>query len=63
VRLDDASNDCLRFGPLVFQITTFLPDGEHVVDVISSGCGPGLDSQLNVVLNWFDEVRRKVPAE
>jgi Tol biopolymer transport system component len=37
-----------------------MPDGEHVIGVmVASG---GLPHQINVVLNWFDDVRQRVPG-
>jgi len=37
-----------------------MPDGEHVIGVLPGG-GESLLPQINVVLNWFDEVRQRVP--
>ncbi len=37
-----------------------MPDGEHVIGVLVGG-GESLLPQINVVLNWFDEVRQRVP--
>ena len=37
-----------------------MPDGEHVIGVMVGG-GESLLPQINVVLNWFDEVRQRVP--
>ena len=40
-----------------------MPDGEHVVGLTVTGASdPGADSQIRVVLNWFDELRARVPA-
>jgi eukaryotic-like serine/threonine-protein kinase len=41
-----------------------LPDGEHVIGIGAAGSGSasGLAPQFNVVLNWFDEVKQKVPG-
>jgi hypothetical protein len=36
-----------------------MPDGEHVIGILTGG--EPLSSQINVVLNWFDEVRQRVP--
>jgi serine/threonine-protein kinase len=36
-----------------------MPDGEHVIGVMIGG--ESLLPQINVVLNWFDEVRQRVP--
>jgi serine/threonine-protein kinase len=37
-----------------------MPDGEHVIGVLLGG-GESLLPQINIVLNWFDEVRQRVP--
>jgi serine/threonine protein kinase/Tol biopolymer transport system component len=37
-----------------------MPDGEHVIGVMVGG-GESRLPQINVVLNWFDEVRQRVP--
>ena len=36
-----------------------MPDGEHVIGVMVGG-GESLLPQINIVLNWFDEVRQFV---
>ena len=42
-----------------------MPDGEHLIGVMSAvqAEAGGLASQINVVLNWFDDVRQKVPVK
>ena len=37
-----------------------MPDGEHVIGVMVGG-GESLLPQINIVLNWFDEVQQRVP--
>ncbi len=37
-----------------------MPDGEHVIGVLLGG-GESLLPQINIVLNWFDDVRQRVP--
>jgi len=37
-----------------------MPDGEHVIGVMPGG-SESLLPQINIVLNWFDEVRQRVP--
>jgi len=37
-----------------------MPDGEHVIGVMVGG-GESLLPQINIVLNWFDEVRQRAP--
>ena len=39
-----------------------MPDGEHVIGVMVGG-GESLLPQINIVLNWFDEVRQRVPKQ
>jgi dipeptidyl aminopeptidase/acylaminoacyl peptidase len=40
-----------------------MPDGEHVIGVRTAGASDyGEDSQILVVLNWFDELKARVPA-
>jgi serine/threonine-protein kinase len=38
------------------------PDGEHIVGITTTGAGQGTSRQITVVLNWFDELRARVPA-
>ena len=43
-----------------------MPDGQHVIGVTSlslGDAGASLATQVNVVLNWFDEVRQRVPVK
>ena len=37
-----------------------MPDGEHFIGVLPRG-SESLLPQINIVLNWFDEVRQRVP--
>jgi serine/threonine-protein kinase len=37
-----------------------MPDGEHVIGVLVGG-GEFMLPQINIVTNWFDEVRQRVP--
>ena len=39
-----------------------MPDGEHVIGVMVGG-GESLLPQINIVLNWFDDVRQRVPKQ
>jgi Tol biopolymer transport system component len=38
------------------------PDGEHIVRITNAGAGQGASRQITVVLNWFDELRARVPV-
>jgi eukaryotic-like serine/threonine-protein kinase len=42
-----------------------MPDGDHIIGITAPGSAPGAQNaaQINVVLNWFDEVRRRVPLQ
>ena len=39
-----------------------MPDGEHVIGVIVGG-GESLLPQINIVINWFDDVRQRAPKQ
>ena len=43
-----------------------MPDGDHIVGVMAPGAvqrgGAPAQQQFHVVLNWFDELRQKVPT-
>ena len=38
------------------------PDGKRFVMVTTGDAPPPLRDQINVVFNWFDDLRRRVPA-
>lgn len=43
-----------------------MPDGGHVIGVTTAGqtdSGGATASQITVVLNWFDEVRQRLPVK
>ncbi len=40
----------------------FMPDGEQFLAVFSSGATGGAPPQINVVLNWFEELKQRVPV-
>ena len=42
-----------------------MPDGEHVVGLTVTGVSDShiSSSQIMVVLNWFDELRARVPGK
>ena len=45
-----------------------MPDGEHVIGVLGPGAANGergvtAQPPIDVVLNWFDELRQKVPVK
>ncbi len=39
-----------------------MPDGEQFLAVFSSGATAGAPPQINVVLNWFEELKQQVPT-
>ena len=39
-----------------------MPDGEHIIGVAGANI-QDFGSRMIVVLNWFDEVRQRVPAK
>ena len=39
-----------------------MPDGEHVIGVMVGG-GESQLPQINIVLNWFDDVRQRAPKQ
>jgi hypothetical protein len=46
-----------------------MPDGDHVIGIMQAGAARQLQgqtgpqaSQILVVLNWFDELKAKVPV-
>ena len=40
-----------------------MPDGQHVIGVMVQGAlQAGGEQAITVVLNWFDEVRQRVPV-
>ena len=54
-----------RFEPSVTgrRNADAMPDGQHVIGVMSTSQSDAgaYPSQITVVLNWFDEVRQRVP--
>jgi Tol biopolymer transport system component len=40
-----------------------MPDGEHVIGVVPASGDEGSASQITVILNWFDELRQRVPVK
>jgi hypothetical protein len=53
-------------GPQFARETDMMPDGKQVVGVVARGTAPSATtygSQLQVVLNWFEELKARVPAK
>ncbi len=51
-------------GSPAFAIINFdmLPDGEQFIAVFGSVSTAGVPTQINIVLNWFEELKRRVPT-
>ncbi len=43
-----------------YQYYDISPDGQRFLMIKEAGTGP---SQINVILNWFDELKRLVPTD
>lgn len=49
-------------GPTVARAYDMMPDGRRLIGIVASGQGQaGALSQINVVLNWFEELKPQVP--
>ena len=50
-------------GPTVARAYDMMPDGRRLIGTVAPGPGEaGASSQINVVLNWFEELKEQVPA-
>ncbi len=52
-------------GPYVPATVTFYdvtPDGQRFLMLKPSEQAPAAPTQINVVLNWFEELKQKVPS-
>ena len=64
--IPQAKRGFLEGGPNYERNYDIMPDGQHFVGVINSSPGqPGapLKPQIQVVLNWFGELRQRVPVK
>ncbi len=51
-----------NFGPTVARVYDVMPDGQRLIGIVASGQRQGdALTQINVVLNWFDELKQQVP--
>ncbi|MCA1559546.1 MAG: hypothetical protein LC753_05105, partial [Acidobacteria bacterium] len=49
-------------GPTAARSYDIMPDGLRLIGIVPSGQGQtGMSAQIQVVLNWFDELKRLVP--
>ena len=57
----------IETNPSVFRRNLdAMPDGQHVIGVMAasqSDAGAALPSQIIVVLNWFDQLKARVPTK
>jgi len=53
-----------RYEPTVFTAPNYdvSPDGQRFLMLKRSESGQAAPTQINVVLNWFEELKRRVPA-
>jgi len=53
-----------RYEPAPFPIANYdvAPDGQRFLMVKPSESAEGAPTQINVVLNWFEELKRRVPT-
>jgi hypothetical protein len=54
--------DYVRSSPGLYANYDVTPDGQRFL-MIKSGNRTAVTTQINVVLNWFDELRRLVPTQ
>ena len=51
-------------GPTVARAYDVMPDGQRMIGTVPPGSGQaGVSSEINVVLNWFGELKQQVPRE
>jgi Tol biopolymer transport system component len=49
-------------GPSVARAYDVMPNGQQLIGVVPSGQGQvGVSAQIQVVLNWFEELKRQAP--
>ncbi len=57
----------LGLGPSNFRNFDMLPDGKHFIGVVSAGqaqaSGTSSAPQIQVVLNWFEDVKQRAPGK
>jgi serine/threonine-protein kinase len=50
-----------NFGPTVARVYDMMPDGQRLIGILGSGERQGdAWTQINVVLNWFEELKQQV---
>ena len=53
-----------RYDPSFYTVADYdvSPDGQRFLMIKGSESAQATPSQINVVLNWFEELKRKVPT-
>ena len=52
----------LSFGPTAARSYDIMPNGQRLIGMVPSGQGQsGVSAQIQVVLNWFEELKQHVP--
>ena len=46
-------------GPTAPRNYDIMPDGRHFVGIVSSGQGQLASPQINVIIEWFTELRQR----
>ena len=48
--------------PAAIRTYDVLPDGNHFIGVVPAGQTTGAIPQIHIVLNWFEELKQRVPV-
>jgi hypothetical protein len=49
---------------LVQRVYDIMPDGKHILTYLEPGDPSSLETvQINVTLNWFEDLKRRVPVK
>jgi serine/threonine-protein kinase len=49
--------------PAAIRTYDVLPDGNHFIGVLAASQTPGGTPQIQIVLNWFEELKQRVPGK
>ena len=50
-------------GPTAPRNYDIMPDGRHFVGIVSSGQGQLASPQINVIIEWFTELRQRTESK
>jgi Tol biopolymer transport system component len=51
-------------GPTAARAYDIMPNGQQLIGIVPSGQAlTGMSPQIQVVLNWFEELKRRVPTK